>query len=334
MSHIFCPICENQDVRVIRTHVKAGPPQHDLHAEARPQFAQADIRVFRCDPCLLDFLECWQDENKVRDFYQNNHYVYKPNVIHGERRYNENLERVQRVLPHVNQSTRLLDIGCGDGAFLREIQSHVGLAEGMEITRHHVENLRRDGITVWDKVLSKFHPAQPYDVVCMHALLEHVANLPRFFHDLRRIMHAGSQVFIEVPYLRDPLSFYYCISEYQNFYYREYHLYYFSEISMQRLMNRHGFVATLTPVMMASLTNHVHWLHLHKGQTTTNDMVNVVLPEGVGNAVLPDGRYLKEIFENLDTVYRHEMTRAGVGDTLVCHARMTVESVRNNESYA
>ena len=314
-----CPICESRQITLIQNDVKAGSPYRGQALEAF-KVPRTPIKVFRCKDCVFDFLETWEDTEKVTQFYENNHYICRPNIDPGHRKYDEALVRIERVKPYLTSKTRLLDIGCGDGDFLKRAKPYVKKAHGMEITKKHVEDLRQDGISVWECLINDFFPDKPYDMIVMHALLEHVPRVSDFLNEIKRISHDRTLLFIELPNVRDPLAYYFGIEAYRKFFYREYHLYYFSEVSLKKLLAKHGFHSEIQPLLVASLTNHFNWLHQNRGQETTNDMVNVTFPAPLAEITMPNGESLPSLFNRLDDIYRHEMTRAGIGDLLVCRA--------------
>lgn len=316
---VHCPICDSDKTQLIQNDVKAGSPYRGQALQAL-KVPRAPIQVFRCKDCVLDFLETWDDTEKVIGFYENNHYICRPNITEGFLKYDESANRLERVKPFFTSTTHLLDIGCGDGDFLKKAKPYVKSAEGMEITKIHVETLRKEGFKIWECLIHDFNPGQAYDVIVMHALLEHVPHVSEFLQHLKRLCHDKTQLFIELPNVRDPLSYYFGIDAYRKFFYREYHLYYFSEISLKKLLAKHGFNADIRPVLAASITNHFNWMYRNCGQETTNAMVNVTLPVSLTEETMPNGESLQSLFNKLDDIYRNEMVKAGIGDLLSCRA--------------
>lgn len=299
-----CPICDSKG-KIIRDKIRG----------------EIDINVYRCKGCFIDFLETYDEKELISSFYENSNYVYKPNVTGEKMKFNEYDERVKRIFPYLSSNTKLLDIGCGDGTFLRMVRPHVSVAEGTEITAVHVENLRRDGFRIWDCLLHQMKPETRYDVICMFALLEHVPKVTDFLEDLkRRFMHDKTQVFIEVPNLLDPLTSCYDIPEYRDFFYRQYHLYYFSEKSLGLLLSKVGFMFECQIMLQASLTNHFHWMHQGKGQATTTDMSNIVLPQKALMDRTPLEIPFMNILDWVDDFYRDLMVKNGIGDLLRARA--------------
>jgi len=281
-----CPICYSKGYK-IRDKVRGDVP----------------IKVYRCDKCYIDFLEIWDEKARVYKFYDKDNYVFKPNIKQGiKMKYNEYDERFENIKPYLSKDKRLLDIGCGDGTFLKMVDPLVGVAEGTEITTYHVNNLRKQGFKIYDCLLHEMQtPEEPYDIICMFALLEHVPVVTEFLEDLKkRFIHEESLIFIEVPNLLDPLTSCYDIPEYRDFFYREYHLYYFTEKSLNKLLQVCGFKCETKPVLQASLTNHFHWLHLGKGQPTTTDMSNVTLIREPIMKITPKGNSFIEILDKVD----------------------------------
>ena len=241
---VICPICQLETALQVQDHVRGGKP----------------IGVYQCKSCDFEFLETWQDTQRAMDFYASGQYVFKPNVTEESLKFDEYAERLTRIRPYLTTSIRLLEIGCGSGKFLTLCRELVKEAHAIEITEAHVQTLRDQGFPVFDNPLEALQPDSPYDVVCMFALLEHLPKVNEFLIHLKRFLHSRSLVFIEVPDLLDPLCTYFDVSEYREFYYREYHLYYFTERSLQRLLEKAGFHCEFQHLMQASLTNHFHWL--------------------------------------------------------------------------
>jgi len=299
-----CPICNCFGIQ-IRSKVRG----------------EKNIKVYRCEDCFLDFLEIWEESEKVYQFYDGQQYVYKPNVTGETMKFNEYDERMKRILPYLNKNSRVLDIGCGDGTFLRKIRPYCGEVEGVEITAIHVKNLRAEGIVVWDCLLHEMDHVKPYDIICMFALLEHIPIVTEFLEDLKaRFTHNNTQIFIEVPNLLDPLVSCYDIPAYREFFYREYHLYYFTEKSLGKLLEKVGFNYECVPLLQASITNHFHWMHQGRGQATTTDMSNVVLPRGTLMDKTPAGDDFVRILDKVDNLYRELLLKGSIGDLLACKA--------------
>ncbi len=300
----FCPVCSVPG-KEIRNMAKGNIP----------------MTFYHCSDCDIDYTEHWNDEERVYSFYQKDNYVFKPNVTGEVMKYDEYKGRYDSILPYLTENTRLLDIGCGDGTFLKMIKPHVAQAEGTEITEHHVKELRKDGFQIWDMLLHEFEPEKPYDVICLFALLEHIPNVKDFLNDMKsRFMHENTQVFIEVPNLLDPIANIYDIPQYRDFYYRQYHLYYFSEYGLTKLLRDTGLQCETRPLLQASLTNHFHWMHNGTGQANTTDMSNVVLPEKLLRETAPSGKSVLELLNEVDDLYREKMIANGIGDLIFCRA--------------
>lgn len=188
-----CPICNRLETIKIRDTVRGNKP----------------IRVYRCEDCQLDFSETWDNEQRAYEFYGTDQHVWRPNVIDGYLKFDEYEIRFRQVLPYLKAGTRLLDIGCGGGNFLRKVKPLVAEAEGCKIAPSHVKQLREEGFKILDRPLEEIQPEKPYDIICMYAVLEHIPNVSLFLEDLKRFMHEDTQTFIEVPNLLNPLvSFY------------------------------------------------------------------------------------------------------------------------------
>ena len=227
-----CPICLNRDVGFVQDEIHGG----------------VKINVFRCHECDLDFLETWDNVDHVKSLYEGDKYVFGHNVSEDGNqplKYDEYSIRYDWLKPHLDKDKTLLEIGCGDGKFLRMVRDDVALAEGVELSPPQVEKLRAEGFTCHDVMINEMEAPRQYDVVCMFALLEHVPNVRDFLTSLKGYLHKDSQIFFEVPNLYNPLVSGVDIEEFRNFYYRPVHLYYFTHNSLKLLLNKSGFECTI-----------------------------------------------------------------------------------------
>jgi hypothetical protein len=303
MSKI-CPICSNTDVHLVQGEIKEG----------------VKTDVLRCVLCDLDFLETWDDVVSVKALYEGDNYVFTHNAIQDPElplKFNEYDARYDWMRPYFSREKSLLEVGCGDGTFLRMVQQHLQIVEGMELSPPQVNRLRREGFTCYDKMLDQMCPPKRYDIVCMFALLEHVPLVRGFLEALKGYIHQDTDVFIEVPNLNDPLVSGYDVPEYRTFYYRPVHLYYFTPKSLGHLLEKAGFSYTLHTVQQASITNHFHWMHNRRGQPNANFMTSVMPPVGLLGK-LP----IKDVLEQVDDYYRALVQKYAMGDLLCAHVRL------------
>ncbi len=299
-----CPICLNSDVAFVQNEVHGG----------------IKTNVFRCLDCDFDFLETWDNVEHVKSLYEGDKYVFGHNISEESNqplKYDEYKIRYKWLKPYLDKTKTLLEVGCGDGKFLKMVRDDVSLAEGVELSPPQVEKLRSEGITCHDVMINEMEAPRQYDVVCMFAVLEHVPNVRDFLTSLKNYLHEDSQIFFEVPNLNDPLVSGVDIEEFRNFYYRPIHLYYFTPKSLGKLLNQAGFECAIHTSQQASITNHFHWMHNRTGQPNANYMTSVQPPVNVFEK-LP----MAEILEKVDDYYRTLLEENMMGDLLSAHARL------------
>jgi SAM-dependent methyltransferase len=98
----------------------------------------------------------------------------------------------------------LLDYGCGDGTFLREIKTRFSSICGFEPSCAHAAALSEQlNIPVYSSLEQLCAEcAGTLDVITTHYVLEHVDNLCGAFENFRTLLKPGGTLYIAVPNIR------------------------------------------------------------------------------------------------------------------------------------
>ncbi|PTX99472.1 hypothetical protein DB346_16670 [Verrucomicrobia bacterium LW23] len=105
---------------------------------------------------------------------------------------------------------RVLEVGCGAGAFVRQAARRTGSATGLEINPRTEEVAGVEGVTIRRQMLADFlaqaperarddAAAGPFDVVCSFQVLEHIAQPMDFLRDCVRAVKPGGRLLLGTP---------------------------------------------------------------------------------------------------------------------------------------
>jgi len=139
---------------------------------------------------------------------------------------------------HVDaQSGRVLDIGCGKGAFLRSFRDHRPNWQcvGIEPSREEASLARRDGqIEVHEGMLGSITlERESFDLVSIMHVFEHVTRPIETLAQMHDLLKPGGMLFIEVPNTAD-MNMFYDLLLFE-------HLYHFTPETLAWLLAREGF---------------------------------------------------------------------------------------------
>ena len=97
---------------------------------------------------------------------------------------------------------RLLDVGCGNGAFLQMAQAAGWSVQGLDFDPIAVAEARRQGLAVDLGGIDQLADlAQTYDwITCSH-VLEHVHDPQQLLHSIRRLLRPGGTLWLQTPNL-------------------------------------------------------------------------------------------------------------------------------------
>lgn len=94
----------------------------------------------------------------------------------------------------------LLDIGCGNGRFLSNMQALGWNAQGVEFSETGVQACRKSGLAVHHGTLeSAAFASDSFDVVTARHLIEHLPDPSGFVREVARILKPGGTLLLETP---------------------------------------------------------------------------------------------------------------------------------------
>ena len=159
------------------------------------------------------------------------------------------LKKKRSLVEQLTENRSLLDIGCGTGDFLTELQNNQWTVQGMEPNGGAREKAESKlGITIsQDQSLQSFDDAT-MDVISMWHVLEHVPDPMETVSHLHRILNPGGYAVIAVPNFRSKDA------ELYGAHWAAYdvprHLFHFAQSGMKGLFEGHGFSFIKTAPMV------------------------------------------------------------------------------------
>lgn len=103
-------------------------------------------------------------------------------------------------VPMYVQDGKLLDVGCGNGRFLRTMKSLGWKVFGVEFSVVGVSACRKSDLEVHQGDLHSAHfPDSFFDVITARHVVEHIPEPNNFFAEIARILKPGGQFILETP---------------------------------------------------------------------------------------------------------------------------------------
>lgn len=204
---------------------------------------QNDYRYVRCVSCGLVYMNPRPDADALKSIYDTYHQRNGKEKGDWELMMKDNFRDISAMLARTFPAGgRLLDIGCGYGHFLSIMKGLHWRAEGIDPSRHAVDQARREGLAVMHTTIDDaVVPEDTYDVVTMFYVLEHVTDALKTLKKIFSLLVSGGSLIVRVPHttpLVRSLSF---LNIDNNLYDAPFHLYDFSPSTATRILEKAGF---------------------------------------------------------------------------------------------
>jgi SAM-dependent methyltransferase len=275
-----CMLCNSRANEILLRGVRYGPR----------------LQVRRCRRCGLVFLWPRPNREDLDEYYLGAYrgdYDETPVAERHRGDLDEAYLRVRRLRQFLQSNMRLLEIGCGSGAFLDAVRPYVREIVGVEpdeASRQWIKKVL--GVPVKERTDGVVREKKVFDLLVLFHALEHIPDPIDFLKSLRPLLKRDAKLVLEVPNVSDALLSIYQIPAYNRFYYQKAHLYYFSKDTLARVLYEAGFSATINGIQRYDLSNHIQWMLTGKpgGQGYYNNLFPASANASYADALIQAGR--------------------------------------------
>lgn len=207
--------------------------------------------------------------------------------------------RMAYIEPHLHGHDQILEIGCSSGFMLYPLRDNGHTCVGIEPSGVFSEYLKYRNIESYVSLdqLNIFKPEKHFDLILHFFVLEHIADPLSFLKMQLEFLKPDGKIIFEIPNVADPLYTVFDISAFERFYWSIAHPWYFSENSLNFLLERLGMPYQIIRDQRYDLSNHFIWARDGK-------------PGGMGQ--------FSEVFgQEMDALYKEALIKSGNCDTLI-----------------
>lgn len=213
-THQNCLLCQSSDLQSILTY----------------NFAY----LKKCGTCGFVFSERIPTLDELTAHYQtySRDDAISPITL---KRYAELLNQFEKI----TSLNRVLDVGCGNGHFLKVAKDNGFEAHGTEFTDKAIEFCQQKGIQMQKGVLNPENYAFEFDLITSFEVIEHINNPQEEVANFYKLVRKGGLVYVTTPNF-DSISRHLLRENWSIVEYPE-HLSYYTAKTLQQLFESHGF---------------------------------------------------------------------------------------------
>lgn len=264
---VNCPVCKNDTA--IYTH---GKLRYNFPAD-----------IFTCNNCSQVFINPFPQEDDIKKYYTSE-YRTDYGGLDLNKRFNNDIPEAQRRLNNIlskkQKITSLLEIGSGSGAFINLAKKEFESVTAIEPDMNSLNYIKSKEINSYQSI-DHIPNNQKYDLIVLFHVLEHLVTPVQFLNQLTNHLESKGEIIIEVPNITDALITTYNIPEFKDFYFCSPHLFYFSEVTLSKLISLTNSlqVNEINFIQRYNLKNHFKWLESRKAQIENHNKYNILSTE-------------------------------------------------------
>jgi len=150
------------------------------------------------------------DEIGIYECETTGYQFYYPDTLSGDGFFYTQLQNIEwyyqawkwefeMALGLIEKNSKVLEIGCGEGAFLKRVKVKASYCVGLEINNNTITN--KDGFSIINKTIEAYalQNKNEFDWVISFQVLEHISNVRRFIEASLECLKPGGKLLIAVP---------------------------------------------------------------------------------------------------------------------------------------
>jgi 2-polyprenyl-3-methyl-5-hydroxy-6-metoxy-1,4-benzoquinol methylase len=237
---------------------------------------QSDIRfncyntkkkIVKCPNCeLVQLIPQWSDKY-LNEIYTT--YNQKPDFV-GQKNISKRISKW--IKKYIRKFDVILEVGCGCGDNVKYFRNK--MCNIMGIDKDDSVSKPYDGIYHFD-IYDKDLDSLQWDFIYGLHILEHMKNPIKFIERLKTLLFDRGRILLEFPNLEDPLLTIYKSKEFEKFYYRPDHHFFYTPKTISDLLYRNKILnCRIKRTQTYGIINHLNWLIRKK---PTNLKINIPL---------------------------------------------------------
>ncbi|MHA1809364.1 MAG: methyltransferase domain-containing protein [Candidatus Heimdallarchaeaceae archaeon] len=244
------------------------------------------MEIAKCSDCgiLRRFDFPFSSGVEYSDFYSNNYppcfNEYKVKDYDHDRSLSSS--RCDSYEIYNGYSGKILDVGCGSGAFVDECRSRGADAFGCEIVKYSNSKNSSENFIYNDLLENINFPTDYFDIVTCHDVLEHNPDPIIFLKEIFRILKINGSLYIDFP------NYY---NESGKHHWKLEHLWYFNSEQLVELVKKIGFAVDF-------VKNPIESKILIKCHKSKVNRISILVPPGIGDSywsLVKTKSFLKQI---------------------------------------
>jgi 2-polyprenyl-3-methyl-5-hydroxy-6-metoxy-1,4-benzoquinol methylase len=194
-NKIICPICSSQTKKTSRLEKDkiSDGIRKTFNVDVPKDLIPYDFDLYTCFNCTLTFSSpLIQGDKKYYDFLTtlDGYYV-------DER---PEYSFIKNLLLLETNKVKLLDVGCGDGAFLEKIKDIKNVdSTGIDLTESSIKKALKKGLNVYQTTVEDFEQKN-FDIIVAFHCIEHIENPTLFLNEIINKLAINGKVFLSTPY--------------------------------------------------------------------------------------------------------------------------------------
>lgn len=227
-----CPICQSR-------HIESFLEAKDFTVSGEY------FKIVQCRSCSFLFTNPRPAANEAGKYYESSNYISHSNTNEGfvnqlyHKVRNITLQQKVKWIAPYKQSSEILDIGCGNGHFLKACKNAGWKVAGMELDKKTAEQAEKNTGEKIVNHLKEIDKESSFQIITLWHVLEHVYELDEYFAFFKAKLKPSGKLLFALP---NPKS--HDAEKFKSFwaaYDVPRHIHHFTPKTIEQLANKHGF---------------------------------------------------------------------------------------------